>query len=180
MLTGPWGWASTRRSKVAAAQAILRSPGGGLGASPTAVLNCDPDICEASRAPSDGGWPQIPVNFIVVASGATLLSNNLSSLPTATWSGADPTTSAAIGGDEYFESITDLLNQQGHSNDGNPVCDGQDSLRFAYGSHTDYWSSIFDALGITVGHRLHAMSNPSANLLGENALTFTDTYDSTT
>ncbi len=38
----------------------------------------------------------------------------------------------------------------------------------------------FDALGVTVGQRLHAISTPSGNLLGEGTLAFADNSDNTT
>ena len=151
-------------------------PAGGLGtAAPVAVLNCGADILDAASTPGDGALPEIPVNFIVIANGAT----GASGLPTANWTGTDPITGDAISGADYFKSMVDLLNQQLRADDGMPVCDGNDCLRLAYRSHTYYSSKMFESGAGNACKKLHAIASPEDNLLGESKLAFTENCKTT-
>lgn len=151
--------------------AFLALPAGTLGsASPAAVLECDADICDAGSTPGDGALPAIPVNFIVIANGTTTRATDL---PTETWTGRDPITGGAISGVSYFKAMTDLLNQQVRADDGNPVCDEQDCLRFTYRSHRYYSSGMFSSNKVKLCPKLEAIARPSQNDLGEDLLAFT-------
>jgi hypothetical protein len=156
---------------------FLVVPAGGLGtADPVTVLNCDVDILKPESKPGDGALPEIPVNFIVIANGAT----GASGQPTANWTGTDPITGGAISGEGYFKSMVDLLNQQLRADDRMPVCDGNDCLRLAYRSHTYYSSKMFESGAGNACKKLHAIASPEDNLLGESKLAFTESCNGTT
>lgn len=147
--------------------------------SPAATLHCTANVCSAASSPGDGALPEIPVNFIVIANSATVPQNKLAELPGAAWAGSDPITGKPIAGAGYFHSMIDLLNQQLRTTDGAPVCDGNDCLRLAYRSHTFYSTNMFNAGAVNVCKKLHAIANPSANLLGESPLAITANCEDT-
>lgn len=162
------------------AEAALCSGSGGYlrvtelrSAAPVVHLHCAVDITHPASVQGDGALPEIPVKFIVIANIATS-PRNPGRLPTAGWSGADPITGAAISGADYFRAQVDLLNQQVRAEDGNPVCDGKDCLRFTYRSHVYYSRSMFDRSGVNVCPMLHAISDPLHNIIGEDARAITD------
>jgi hypothetical protein len=112
------------------------------------------------------------VNFVVIANWTT--SPEILSLPDSNWTGFDPITGAQISGEDFFRSQIDLLNQQMRAEDGNPVCVGDDCLRFAYRDHTYYSSSMFTRAGTNLCPKLHAIASPLVNTIGEPPLAITE------
>lgn len=137
---------------------------------PFAVLVCNPDLCvddpDNPSSPGDGALPEIPVNFIVLANGAT----GATDPPTAASTRPDPITGVAITGADYFKSMIDLLNQQLRADDGNPICQGQDCLRLTYRSHHFYRPDMFEG----ACRKLAQIARPPGTTAdGETELNFT-------
>ncbi|HMV69784.1 MAG TPA: hypothetical protein PKA64_23290, partial [Myxococcota bacterium] len=160
--------------------AFLTIPGGGIGdPSPSAVLNCEPDVCDAGYAAGDGELEPLPLRVIVIANAATVAAADLPTLPSATWAGVDPITGEALSGTDWAHAEVDLLNQQVRGDDGDPVCDGYDCVRFTFLSRRWWSTSMFGSPAGSVCPKLHALSDPYHNTLGESPLAFATDCDST-